>query len=211
MVIWLQTLDELICPSAPQSHHPNALSIISYIKLYKRSSPLLSNHQISHFTLNWCWAVICNIVNWDLSGWYNCGGYSNRCTKILNGCLITRQDEGPRTNSCADEIVQIKINGSADKHEDGHFHSLSFLSALYILEGHFFHFHFTSLHNGNTDILFISENVTQHLHSKTPHEVTVLWLDSDHVVTILSPTSGTGGRLQNCLSVPPWFLHSDCV
>ena len=28
----------------------------------------------------------------------------------------------------------------------------------------------------------------QTLHSKTPHVVTVLWLDSDDVVTILSPT-----------------------
>ena len=31
------------------------------------------------------------------------------------------------------------------------------------------------------------------LHSKTPHVVTMLWLDSDDVVTILSPTSGTSG------------------
>ena len=50
-----------------------------------------------------------------------------------------------------------------------------------------------------------------HIHSKTPHVVTMLWLDSDWVVTILSPTSGTSGRLQNRVSVPPWFLHSDCV
>ena len=49
------------------------------------------------------------------------------------------------------------------------------------------------------------------LHSKIPHVVTVLWPDSDDVVTILSPTSGTSGRLQNRVSVPPWFLHSDCV
>ena len=41
--------------------------------------------------------------------------------------------------------------------------------------------------------------------------VTVLWLDSDDVVTVLSPTSGTSGRLQNRVSVPPWFLHIDCV
>ena len=47
--------------------------------------------------------------------------------------------------------------------------------------------------------------------SKTPHVVTVLWLDSDDVVTVRSPTSGTSGRLQNRVSVPPWFLHSDCV
>ena len=47
------------------------------------------------------------------------------------------------------------------------------------------------------------------LHSKAPHVVTVLWLDSDGVVTILSPTSDTSGRLQHCVSVPPWFLHSD--
>ena len=39
----------------------------------------------------------------------------------------------------------------------------------------------------------------------------MLWQDSDDVVTILSPTSGTSGRLQNRVSVPPWFLHSDCV
>ena len=49
------------------------------------------------------------------------------------------------------------------------------------------------------------------LYSKTPHVVTVLWLASDDVVTILSPTSGTSGRLQNRVSVPPWFLHSDSV
>ena len=49
------------------------------------------------------------------------------------------------------------------------------------------------------------------IHSKTPHVVTVLWLDSDDVVTILSPTGGTSGRLQNRVSVPPWFLHGDCV
>ena len=47
------------------------------------------------------------------------------------------------------------------------------------------------------------------LHNKTPHVVTVLWQDSDDVVTILSPTSGTSGRLQNRVPVPPWFLHSD--
>ena len=47
--------------------------------------------------------------------------------------------------------------------------------------------------------------------AKFPHVVTVLWQDSDNVVTILFPTSGTSGRLQNCVSVPPRFLHSDCV
>ena len=36
----------------------------------------------------------------------------------------------------------------------------------------------------------------QSIHSKTPHVVTVLLLDSDDVVTILSPTSGTSGRLK---------------
>ena len=45
--------------------------------------------------------------------------------------------------------------------------------------------------------------ITKKYHSKTPHVVTVLWLDSDDVVTILSPTSGTCGRLQNHVSVPP--------
>ena len=49
------------------------------------------------------------------------------------------------------------------------------------------------------------------IHSKTSHVVTMLWLDSDWVVTILSPTSGTSGRLQNHVSVPLWFLHSDYV
>ena len=43
----------------------------------------------------------------------------------------------------------------------------------------------------------------QLVHSKTPHVVTVLWLDSDWVLTILSPTSSTSGRLQNRVSVPP--------
>ena len=38
-----------------------------------------------------------------------------------------------------------------------------------------------------------------------------MWLDSNDVVTIRSPTSGTSGRLQNRVSVPPWLLHSDCV
>ena len=37
--------------------------------------------------------------------------------------------------------------------------------------------------------------------SKTPHVVTVLWLDSDNVVTIRSPTSGTSGILQNSRGV----------
>ena len=41
--------------------------------------------------------------------------------------------------------------------------------------------------------------------------VTVLWLDSDDVVTILLPTSGTSGRLQNCVSVPPWFLNGNLL
>ena len=51
----------------------------------------------------------------------------------------------------------------------------------------------------------------QLVHNKTPHVVTTLWLDSDDVVTILSPTSVTSVRLENHVSVPPWFLHSDCV
>ena len=51
-------------------------------------------------------------------------------------------------------------------------------------------------------------HLTVNIHSKTPHVVTVLWLDSDNVVIILSPTSA----LQNRVSVPPWFLHiSDCL
>ena len=49
------------------------------------------------------------------------------------------------------------------------------------------------------------------LHTKTPHVVTVVWLDTDDVVTIRSTTSGTSGRLQNRVTLPPWFLHSDCV
>ena len=43
------------------------------------------------------------------------------------------------------------------------------------------------------------------------HYTAVLWLDSDGVVTVHSSTSGTSGRLQNRVSVPPWFLHSNCV
>ena len=49
------------------------------------------------------------------------------------------------------------------------------------------------------------------IHSKTPHIVTVLWLDSDGVVTVHLSISGTTGRLQNRVSVPPWFLFSDYV
>ena len=49
------------------------------------------------------------------------------------------------------------------------------------------------------------------IHRKFPHVVTVLWQGSDNVVTVLSPTSGTSGRLQNHVSVPPSFLHSDYV
>ena len=52
--------------------------------------------------------------------------------------------------------------------------------------------------------------IAMFVNSKT-HVVTVLWLDSDDEVTIPSPTSGTSGRLQNRVSVSPWFLHSDCV
>ena len=49
------------------------------------------------------------------------------------------------------------------------------------------------------------------VHRQFPHVVTVLWQGSDNVVTILLPTSGTGGRLQSSVSVPPWFLHGDFV
>ena len=38
--------------------------------------------------------------------------------------------------------------------------------------------------------------------------VTGQWLCGDYSLT---STSGTSGRLQNHVSVPPWFLHSDCV
>ena len=58
----------------------------------------------------------------------------------------------------------------------------------------------------DTTAIFVSKRSLIHVHSKTPHVVTVLWLDSDDVVTTLSPTSGTSGRLQN-----RWFLYSDCV
>ena len=58
------------------------------------------------------------------------------------------------------------------------------------------------------DVVRITEYLLTE-HSKTPHVVTVLWLESDNVVTILSPTGGTSGRLQNHVSVPLWFLHSD--
>ena len=58
--------------------------------------------------------------------------------------------------------------------------------------------------------LLSNEQTKCHVHSKT-HVITVLWQHSDDVVTILSPTSGTSGRLENHVSVPPWFLHSDCV
>ena len=46
------------------------------------------------------------------------------------------------------------------------------------------------------------------LHTKTPHVVTMMWLDSDwgdYSFTI----SGTSGKQQNQVYVPPWFLHSD--
>ena len=33
----------------------------------------------------------------------------------------------------------------------------------------------------------------------------------DDVATICSPSSGTSVRLQNRVSVPSWFLHSDCM
>ena len=44
-------------------------------------------------------------------------------------------------------------------------------------------------------------------HSKFPHVVTVLWQGSDDVVTLRSLTSGTSERLQNCVSLTPWFLY----
>ena len=47
-------------------------------------------------------------------------------------------------------------------------------------------------------------------HHQFLYVVTVLWLDSDWMVTILLSTSGTCGRLQSCVSVP-WSLHSDFV
>ena len=51
------------------------------------------------------------------------------------------------------------------------------------------------------------------LHSKTPHVVTVLWLDSNDVVTILSPTRNLveGYKTVYLCHRPPWFLHSDCM
>ena len=44
-----------------------------------------------------------------------------------------------------------------------------------------------------------------------PHVVTVLWQDSEDVVTILAVTRNLVEGNKNVLSVPPWFLHSDCV
>ena len=41
------------------------------------------------------------------------------------------------------------------------------------------------------------------IHHQFPYVVTVLWQGSDCVVTVLSSTSGTSGRLQNCVFVPP--------
>ena len=41
--------------------------------------------------------------------------------------------------------------------------------------------------------------------------VTMLWQDSNKVMTFLSPTSGTSRRLQNHESMSLWFLHSDRV
>ena len=49
------------------------------------------------------------------------------------------------------------------------------------------------------------------VHSQSPHVVTMLWQDSDDAVAILSSTSGTGYWLQNQVSLPPWFVQSDCV
>ena len=49
------------------------------------------------------------------------------------------------------------------------------------------------------------------IHHQFPYVVTVLWQGSDDVVTVLLSTSGTTGRLQNCVSVLPWFVYSDCV
>ena len=47
------------------------------------------------------------------------------------------------------------------------------------------------------------------VHHQFPYVVTVLWQGSDYVVTVLLSTCVTSGRLQNRVSVPPWFLHSD--
>ena len=65
----------------------------------------------------------------------------------------------------------------------------------------------STLFNVKWDKLFLSS----FLHSKTPHVVTVLWLDSDDVVTILSSTRNLVEGYKTNVSVPPWFLHSDCV
>lgn len=79
--------------------------------------------------------------------------------RFLNGCLITGEDKEPRTNTSADEIVQIKINGSANRHEDAHFHLFSvFVSFIYFRRA-FFYFQSTYLCYGNLDILFVSEKV----------------------------------------------------
>ena len=49
------------------------------------------------------------------------------------------------------------------------------------------------------------------IHCQFPYVVTMPWQGSDDVVTILSPTSDTSCWLQNCVSVPLWFLHSDSI
>ena len=59
--------------------------------------------------------------------------------------------------------------------------------------------------------MFLNFLYALYVHRKFPHVVSVLWQGGDDVVTILWLTSGTSGRLQNHVSVPPWFLHSDYV
>ena len=42
-------------------------------------------------------------------------------------------------------------------------------------------------------------------HFKIPHEVTILWRESENVVTILLPVCNTSHWLQIHVSMPPWF------
>ena len=74
-----------------------------------------------------------------------------------------------------------------------------------------YHLQIRRVSNEGISFCYLHNACNFKLHSKTSHVVTMPWLDSDWVVTILSPTSGTSRRLQNHVSVPPWFLHSDCV
>ena len=70
------------------------------------------------------------------------------------------------------------------------------------------HMYLLLLTNTMGTVLWWKQDQSRQLHHQCPHVVTVLWQGSDNVATVLSSTSGTSEKLQNCVSLLPWLIHS---